>query len=92
MKVFNLIIFLCLFSGSVLAEPYYYHHRYYHRKHDPIVNTKIENKYDTNNNGWIGPKERHRMNKRAVNTPKENYCDKNNDGMINTQREVNCKY
>jgi len=28
------------------------------RAHDPEVNTWVENRFDHNNNGWIGPRER----------------------------------
>ncbi len=40
-----------------------YDHRpeYYRRRHDPIVNTRVEERHDANHDGIIEPNERARM-------------------------------
>ncbi len=86
-KILGFFVGIGLLMSATLAWAY---RPYAVRVHDSRVNTAIENRFDRNNNGWIGPYERARMVRYHVNRPREFACDFNHNGWIDTRSERSC--
>lgn len=86
-KIWGFVAGLAVMTSATLAFAY---RPYPVRLFDPRVNTVLESRFDTNKNGWIGPRERLTLSKARVNHRWEHHCDFNHNGWVDTSRERAC--